>query len=208
MRKLAPLFQRDDASTAAEFALVLPVLILFLLGIIDVGRYMWSVNKIEKATQMGARMAVVTSMVPGGLSAQNYAATLGQGNSIPTSAFGTATCQKPAGSVTCTCTTSPCPTLTPIDQSATGPFNLVVARMNLIAPMVNANGSTVTISYTNSGLGYAGDPNGSDVAPIVTVSAVGVPFRPLIFQFLGGRLVLPTVSASLTLEDGQGTSSN
>ncbi len=52
--------------------MVLPLLILFLFGIIDVGRYMWTLNQVEKATQMGARMAVVTNMVPGGLAAQNY----------------------------------------------------------------------------------------------------------------------------------------
>ena len=66
----------------------------------------------------------------------------------------------------------------------------------------------VTIRYDNSGLGYAGDPTGPDVAPIVTVSAVGVGFQSLIGQFFGINLTLPTVSASLTLEDGQGSFSN
>jgi Flp pilus assembly protein TadG len=105
MSRLSLLLRRENASSSAEFALVLPLLILFLLGIIDVGRYMWSLNKIEKATQMGVRMAVVTAMVPDGLATQNYGTTLGQGNPIPTSSFGAATCQKPSGTVTCTCTT-------------------------------------------------------------------------------------------------------
>ena len=48
------------ASSAAEFAMVLPLLILFLFGIIDGGRYMWEVNKAEKATQAGARVAIAT----------------------------------------------------------------------------------------------------------------------------------------------------
>ena len=191
-------------SSSAEFALVLPILILFLLGTIDIGRYMWSINKLEKATQAGARMAVVTSLVPAGLG-QDYSATLGQGSPIP---FGEAKCNKPAGSVSCSCVTSPCPTLTPVDNTATGPFNKIVGRMNLIAPMINTNGSNVTINYKNSGLGYAGDPSGPDLAPIVTVSVAGVPFTPLIFQFFGAQTTLPKVSASLTLEDGQGNSSN
>ncbi|WP_281389412.1 hypothetical protein [Sphingomonas sediminicola] len=42
----------------------------------------------------------------------------------------------------------------------------------------------------------------------MTVSAVGVGFQSLILQFLGINLQLPTVSASLTLEDGQGSFSN
>ena len=203
MRRLALILRRQDAATSAEFAMVLPLLILFLLGTIDVGRYMWGLNKVEKATQMGARMAVVTTMVPGGLAAANYGTSLGQGASIPTSSFGAAQCAKPAASVTCTCATTPCPTLTPVDTAA---FNAVTGRMKLIAPMVTD--PNVTIDYTNSGLGYAGDPTGPDVAPIVTVTATDVPFRPLVFMFLGGNLTLPKVSASLTLEDGQGNFSN
>ena len=55
------------ASSAAEFALVLPAALLLLFGIIDVGRYAWQLNEYEKATQMGARHAV---MLDGGVSAQ------------------------------------------------------------------------------------------------------------------------------------------
>jgi len=194
---------RSDGAAGAEFAMVLPLLILMLFGMIDVGRYMWTLNEVEKATQMGARMAVVTTMVPGGLASQNYATTLGQGVPIPTSSFGAAQCQKPAGSVTCTCVTTPCPTLTPVDTTA---FDAVVTRMNQIAGVVDP--ANVTIMYRNSGLGYAGDPTGPDVAPIVTVSAVNVGFNSLIGQFFGISLRLPTVSASLTLEDGQGNFSN
>ena len=57
----------------------MPVLILFLLGIIDVGRYMWSINELEKATQMGARMAVVTTWFPAGSPLTSMVMTLGQG---------------------------------------------------------------------------------------------------------------------------------
>jgi hypothetical protein len=192
---------RCDAAAGAEFALVLPLLILFLFGMIDVGRYMWSVNQLEKATQVGARMAVVTNMVPTGLANTNYGLTLGQGAPIPTSSFGAATCQQPGGSVTCTCTTSPCPTLTPVDSAS---FGSVATRMKQIAPDI-AN-SNVSILYRNSGLGYAGDPNGPDVAPIVTVTAHDVSFAPLIF--FGFSTTLPDESASLTLEDASGTTSN
>ncbi|NUT01426.1 MAG: pilus assembly protein [Sphingomonas sp.] len=208
MIRFRDILREADGAAAAEFALVLPILILFLLGTIDVGRYMWTINKVEKATQMGARMAVVTTMVPGGLAAQNYGTTLGQGATIPLGSFGEASCQKPSGTVTCSCVTTPCPTLTPIDQTATGPFNQVVQRMNFIAPMVKPDGSNVTITYKNSGLGYAGDPTGPDVAPLVTVSAVGVTFSPLVFQFFGVQMTLPTLSASLTLEDSNGSFSN
>ncbi|GAA4744774.1 hypothetical protein GCM10023264_07580 [Sphingomonas daechungensis] len=183
--------------------MVLPLLVLLLLGMIDVGRYMWMLNQVEKATQMGARMAVVTTMVPTDLAAKNFAATLGQGSAIPTSSFGSMQCTSNGTAASCSCISNCSGIATTADNTA---FNRVADRMNLMANYVSR--SNVTIRYENSGLGYAGDPTGSDVAPIVTVQAAGVPFRPLIFMFLGGRLVLPTVSASLTLEDGQGNFSN
>ncbi len=189
----------ERGATAAEFTLVLPLALLFLFGIIDVGRLMWTLNSAEKATQMGARAAVVSSFVPGGLADTNYGTTLGQGAVIPTTSFGAAQCSKPTTTVTCTCATTPCPTLTPIN---TGTFDDIVARMRGVAPTILPR--DVEIVYSNSGLGYAGDPNGADVAPLVTVRAVGIDFTPLLFQFFGASFSLPTVSASLTMEDGDG----
>lgn len=203
MNRLALILRRNEASTSAEFALVLPILILFLLGIIDVGRYMWMLNQVEKATQMGARMAVATTMVPTDLAAKNFATSLGQGLPIPVASFGGMQCTSNGTTASCSCILNCTGIGTTADSAA---FNRVADRMKLISGVVNR--TNVTIRYDNSGLGYSGDPNGSDVAPIVTVTAAGVPFRPAIFMFLGGRLVLPTVSASLTLEDGQGNSSN
>ena len=184
--------------------MVLPLLILLLLGMIDVGRYMYTLNQVEKATQMGARMAVVTNMVsdrPGEPELRGFARP-GRGNS-DFRRSDAAQCTSSGGAVSCTCVTSPCPTLTPVD---TATFNSVADRMILIAGYLDRN--NVTIRYDNSGLGYAGDPNGPDVAPIVTVSATNVAFRPLIGQFFGISLRFPVVTASLTLEDGQGSFSN
>lgn len=186
-------------ATAAEFTFVLPIALLFLFGIIDVGRLMWTLNSAEKATQMGARAAVVSSFVPGGLAETNYGATLGQGATIPTTTFGAASCSKPTTTVACTCPTAPCPALEPING---GTFDDIVARMRGVAPAIAP--SDVQITYSNSGLGYAGDPNGPDVAPLITVSAVGIDFTPILFQFFDISFSLPTVSASLTMEDGDG----
>lgn len=200
MRRASQYFTKcQQGATAAEFALVLPVALLFLFGIIDVGRLMWTLNTAEKATQMGARAAVVSTFVPGGLADTNYGITLGQGAEIPTTAFGAAKCSKATTTVACTCSTTPCPTLAPINSAT---FDAIVTRMRGVAPSILAN--NVEITYSNSGLGYAGDPNGADVAPLVTVRASGVRFTPLLFQFFGASFALPTASASLTMEDGDG----
>jgi Flp pilus assembly protein TadG len=126
-----------DGSSAAEFALVLPLLIIFLLGIIDVGRLMWTWNHAEKATQMGVRYAIVTDPVPSGLAAFSFVGTgsLTQGDVIPTSAYGTMECTNstgtataPIGAVTCICS-GVCPWGTNAASGANAPFTRIYDQM-------------------------------------------------------------------------------
>ena len=187
-------------ASAAEFALVLPLLMLLLFGMIDTGRYMWEHNQAEKATQMGARMAVVTDVVANDLAAVNYVGVGGltQGDRIPASALGVLTC---TSATACVCTTAPCPSLT-----RNGPaFAAIVARMRLMKPDIVA--SNVSISYQGSGLGYAGDPNGMEIAPLVTVSLTGVQFQPLSLLMLT-HTTMPDFATTLTAEDSVGSQSN
>lgn len=177
--------------------MVLPLLMILLFGIIDAGRYMWTINRAEKAAQMGNRMAVVTDFVSSDIG-DDYlgqcSTPLGQGDPIPADCFSTITCSKPGGTVTCTSGT--------VDQAA---FDTVLDRMRLFMPEI-ADGN-VQIIYSPSGLGYAGDPNGPDLAPLVTVRLSGLSFRPIVtlaFATVG----LPEVRSSLTFEDGIGAESN
>ena len=72
-------------------------------------------------------------------------------------------------------------------------------------PINNAN---VMVEYSNVGLGYAGDPHGPDVAPLVTVRLTGLTFKPLSGLLFGVNVPMPDFRASLTVEDGSGTVSN
>ncbi|MCF8709405.1 TadE/TadG family type IV pilus assembly protein [Rhizorhapis sp. SPR117] len=204
--RIFPLGRDDRAGTAAEFALVLPLLLIFLLGILDIGRLMWTWNRAEKATQMGVRYAVATDMVPAGLASYSFTTSGGipQGDPIPETAFGGATCQSPSGTATCACNTgATCPSLGTADNTA---FNNIVNRMRLFLPELSA--SKVTVEYGYSGLGYAGDPNGSDVSPLVTVRIRNMTFQPITLILFNSSITLPSFSAALTLEDGQGNVSN
>jgi len=201
---IARLARSTAGSTAAEFGLVLPLLIVLLLGTIDVGRFLWACNRAEKATQMGVRYAVATNIVPGGLTGYSFATAGGipQGDPIPQSAFGGVQCQSSGGTVTCACNAgATCPPLGTINTAA---FTNIVTRMQRFYPSLTAD--NVKLSYEYSGLGYAGDPNGSDVAPLVTVKLTGVTFAPMLFAFFGNATVtLPSFGAALTIEDGSGT---
>ncbi|MBY4637281.1 pilus assembly protein [Sphingopyxis sp. XHP0097] len=190
------------AGPAAEFALVLPLIILFLFGIIDVGRFAWEFNRAEKATQTGARWAAATAIIPSGLANYSFATGTEQipaGTPVPTSAFQGVTCTNAAN---CTCAGT-CNFSTAANTTA---FNALVERMNDIKPDIT--GANVVVEYRNSGLGFAGDPNGPDVAPIINVRLQGMQFTPLTTAIFNGSFALPDFSYSLTMEDGAGSWSN
>ena len=124
----------SSGATAAEFALVLPLLLLFIFGLIDVGRVMWTLNRAEKATQMGVRFAVATRVLPQGLNSYSFVTQGGlpQGVLIPESSFGGATCT----STGCTCKAgATCPPLGTFDSVA---FTEIVERMQAALPDVEA----------------------------------------------------------------------
>lgn len=204
---------RDERGAgAAEFALVLPLLILLLLGIIDAARLLWEVNKAEKATQMGARYAIVTNVIPSELVAEDYTTTANcdenndgsyeacvTGADIKNpAALGLLTCS----SASCICTTSPCPANADIPATA---FTSLVTRMQAMKPGITA--ANVRVEFRGSGVGYAGDPTGMDIVPLVTVRLTGVQFQPIsLLQTIA--ITLPSFATTLSAEDSVGTQAN
>lgn len=203
----------ERAASAVEFALIVPVMILFLLGIIDVGRFIWNTNEVEKALQIGTRWAVATDIIPGGEAAnglKNYSFAISggipQGQVVPKTSFPGVSCDAEDGSLQCGCKDGGTCSFTPVPGTeGNAAFNLLVGRMNQIYGGIS--NENVQIDYDWSGLGYSGDPNGSDVDPLVTVTVKDVAFRPI---FLAGifNFGLPDLSYTLTMEDGEGVYSN
>jgi Flp pilus assembly protein TadG len=55
--------RRDERGVAAvEFAMIAPIFFGLLIGIIDVGRYMWTLNTIQYAIDQGVRAGVVQQL--------------------------------------------------------------------------------------------------------------------------------------------------
>jgi Flp pilus assembly protein TadG len=205
MTVLKRLLRSNDAASAAEFAIVLPILLLFIFGIIDGGRFLWEFNHAEKATQMGVRYAVVTDPVLSGLYSYSFSTNandlISAGTAVPTANFTSAACTSAA----CTCTSSTggfCGT-TSLDSDA---FNNIVARMALIYPTITA--SNVEVDYKNVGLGFAGNPDGPDVSPLVTVKLKNLTFHPITCLVFACSISMPSFSSALTLEDASGSVSN
>jgi Flp pilus assembly pilin Flp len=209
---LRDLIRDETGGPAAEFALVLPLVLIFLLGTIDVGTYIWQVNRAEKALHMGARYAVATDSVASGLADYDFTTEceIPGGNAISSAQFPgmictgggtldapTATCALPVA--------SNCATAIPVTANPTAMGNITRRMRQFKTDITPAN---VEIGYAWSGLGYAGDPNGSDVAPIMSITAKNLNFNPLLFTIWGGSVEFPDLSYSLTMEDGKGTVSN
>lgn len=203
MTRLAcKLLHNRRGASSGEFALVLPLLVILLFGIIDMGRFFYQLNRSEKATQMGARMAIVTSPVsPDLLEASFIGGGVDAGDLIPATALGTVKCTSTA----CTCETPPCPSGLPgaVDGAA---FNVIAARMAQMNPLIQPE--DITIRYSGSGFGYAdADDETMDVQPLVTVSVDDMKFNFL--ALLGiAEVTMPEARATLTAEDSSGTYSN
>ena len=208
---LSRLKRQCRGSTAAEFALVLPLLLMFLFGIIEAGRLMWYWNRADKATQMAVRYAAVTKPIAAGMAGYSFVGVNGltQGDIIPRTDYGTMTCEVASGgtSPTCGCSGS-CPWGTSVDGTA---FNDLVAYVQNYMPELTAQ--NIVVEYSPSGLGYAGNPapNGMDISPMVTIGLQDVPYDPMLLRLFGVQAFnLPgdLFRASMTMEDGSGKVSN
>ena len=194
-----------SGASAAEFVLVLPMLLILIFGTIDVGLYAWRLNELEKAAQFAVRFAVVTAPVAEALTAQDYTgntacgAALTAGDAVCAAALSATVC---TNSGNCTCTGN-CPASLTRNTSA---FANVLARAKVIAPWLTD--SNLKVEYRGSGLGYAGD-TGMDVAPLVTVKLQGASYSPITSFIFGSLSIsLPSVERTLTMEDGEGSASN
>lgn len=193
-------FWRDESGLAAEFALVLPLLLLLLLGTIDVGFYAYRINTAEKATQVGARWAAVTDPVAAELKTESYVnetigtTDLGQGDRIPLADFSIICTSTGA---TCACTGNDCLQNSYTRDSAA--FDRLAGRMQQIFPAIQD--SNIQIEYSGSGLGFAGNPTGPDSSPLITIRLTGMSYSPIAFSPLGGTVDLPDFAYSITSED-------
>lgn len=192
------LFGDTRAAAAAEFALIVPVFLMLFLGILDIGLWMWTHNRAEKATQAAVRHAAVIDYVPAGLVTTNFAAAynIPSGDSVPVGTIPTINC---AGSLGATCDS--------FGWDGTA-YAAILARARLQFPELTA--ANLSLRYEHVGLGYAGDPNGSDISPVVTVEIVDNGADNRLFQpiflglFMPNGFNLSGIGSSMTMEDGAG----
>lgn len=192
------LLRDTRAATAAEFAMIVPVFLMLFLGIIDISLWMWTHNRAEKATQAAVRHAAVIDYVPQGLVTTNFAAAynIPSGNNVPVGTIAPIEC---GGSHGATCTSFGW------DGAA---YAAILARAQQQFP--NLTTANLLLTYEHVGLGYAGDPNGADVSPVVTVEIVDNGpgnrlFQPVLLGlFMANGFSMTGIASSMTMEDGAG----
>lgn len=95
-RRLTAVLKHTGASTAIETALVLPVLLSFMFGIIEVGHLMWTMSALNLAVQDAARCVSTSNVALNATknppcltqaTMQTYAAKRTWGLSIPSNEF-------------------------------------------------------------------------------------------------------------------------
>jgi len=204
---MLPRLLRDErGSHSVEFVFVFWCLILLTLGIIDFSRAVFDWNAVEKATQVGAREAVIRDPVAIPIKTYFECNPPGDPNEVGLR------CADPAGGIrtecdfgTVVCTSTGCThngtalAATKLDQTV---FSAIVAAMQGALPRLQPD--NVTLTYKPSELGFIGKPDG----PVTELTAAvnGVPF-----DFLGLSLfvmpiydnpwTVPTLSVTLTGED-------
>lgn len=196
----AGLYRDCRGASAAEFALVLPLLLLLLFAIIDGGRFIWEFNRAEKATQAAARYAAVTAPVAEGIASADFVGVDGlkAGKPIPASLVPDIVCN----SSSCSC--AGCPAGLPGGYNSTA-FNNIVGQVQRFEH--DATPANVEVVYRGSNLGYAGDPTGPDYLPLVTVRLTGLQFTPVTSLALT-TVTKPSFSTTITAEDMAGSASN
>lgn len=195
------LFKREDGAAAVELAIVAVFFFVIFFAILDFGRLWYTYNVAEKATQVGARFAVVSEPVYPTLQdfdAISSGVAVGNGERLPALALGEVTCTN----ATCTCTETAGGNCSALPSEATDAtaFNDIVFRMQMMMPQIQPE--NVTVTYRHVGLGFSGNPFGPDYSPTVTVRLTGMQFDFVTPTLIGlSSINLPAYATTLTGED-------
>jgi Flp pilus assembly protein TadG len=190
------LVRDQQGGVAVEFVALLPAFLFLTFFVFDIGIAVLWVGTVEKAAQLGARLAIVsnyavTTLVPGQKNQTADANMYPPGSNCPTgcAAFATQSCTGGSGGIC----------------NPAG-FNAIFNRMDAIANVLQP--ANITITYTYVGLGFVGGP----IVPRVTVTVQGVPYNtvtssilqglePLTGVNFPGLTTIPPVTATFTGED-------
>ena len=191
----------EDGAALIEAALILPLILLLVFGLMEVSFYAWNLNLAAKAVQLGVRRAIVSDPVatgPGLVRAESSAywrdlppglRCLPAGRDPSPCPIFAVTCDLSAG---CTCRGNAC------RFTLSGRrFAPILAAMRAVLPGIRSE--NVQVSYATNALGYVGRP--PPVPVDVTIRLIGLEYESLFLGDLIGRHIPLRASATLPGED-------
>jgi hypothetical protein len=216
------LIRDEDGGPLVEAAVMIPILITFLLGAVDFMNAFQQWSAAAKAVEVGARIAAVSDPVATGISYNANNPNDGSNTNIAVSAVSSSallgsampnfqvTCD--GGTAKCTCTAGTC---TGMGSYSSAAMSLIVygrdgkgkcgdatseyfAGMCDIFPPILPK--YVTVTYTQTGLGFAG--RGLGAVPTISVSLnAGAAKLPFTFFFLPYATInIPSMTTTITGE--------
>lgn len=213
MRRFLHRLHRDQSGTAMiELSIVIVLFLLLTFGVVEFGYMLWQYNSAAKAAQLGARMAAVSDPVWGDLRDLEDTGTPGaaweteyevvcSGEDEECTSVGTDDVDADTyDSVAMDClmfgrsqTTPPCDT--ECAETGIDGENGLCDRYNFVAP------ENVSITYSHTGLGFAGRPGGP--VPTITLRLTGLTFDFFAVGALLGfqQVTMPDFAVTMTGED-------
>jgi hypothetical protein len=207
--KRPSIWHDQTGAVFAEFAILMPVVVLIVCGSIDFLYAFFQLNAAAKAVETGARIAAVSDPVAAGINNLPNEAILSGGElKGPLPSF-TVACSDSRCSCSGTCTGM---VDNPFDAAAMnrivyGRRNTsscgnasayyTIGMCNLLPSITPAN---VVIVYTQTALGYAGRPGGP--VPTITVSLRNMHFHFFFLTpLLGVHIAMPPMTTTVTAQD-------
>ena len=198
-------FTRETAGAAmVEFTIIVSMLLIVTGGMVEFAIATSQWNAATKAVQLGARLASVSDPVDSSLPAlSGLVGGALPGDPYPASAYSSRVCSGSGGSCTGGGT-----------YDATAMRTLVFGRGQTTCGTIGADQSpamcdifpgiapaNVIVTYTNSGLGFAGRPGGP--VPTITVQLQNITYSFVFLNALLGYtpITMPPLSATATGED-------
>ena len=190
-RTLLRFFRSERSQSMTEFALIAPILLLMIFGIIDFGRVIFSLVTMDEAVNEGARTAIRAPTPP----APNFFA--------PTNADALGAAQAAAPSLLLTlptCVNGPIDTATPPPNQG---WIYITQPTGQAAPPASANAPGGQPPAAAAGGCYPVTPAGvtvglNNVALQVTIRYNFVPITPFISQLTGNLGVLTAYASYRT----------
>ena len=194
------LVREQRGASMVEFAIIASLLFMVTGGIIDFSLAFYQWNNAVKAAQVGARLAAVSDPVSSDLKTLTGL----EGGALPGDPF-------PAFSRVCNGASSSCSGGT-YDLAAMR--TLIYGRGQTTCGTLGADGypgmcdvysriapANVIVTYTQSGLGFAGRPGGA--VPTIKVQLTGINYSLVFIPIMIGSatMPMPPISTTVTGED-------